>query len=267
MKKRNLAALSCAPAFLLFAAPSMAQQYSPGFEWNRSANWQPGTTPGSTAGNPQPDGEGNAAWQYEWAVGGPVGAPDEWFGQPSQLMVWDQDWYGIGSGGAWVKDDNVNPPIFNNRMTHNSHVSQYEAIPMVRWINPVGDGTLVDIVGNLNVAWSGHDLIGVPMDVEVVIALNDFSAGVTSILSDELVSKPNQLPSVGDSTNIPVSIGQVSLDQGDSIIVTLRAQRSVAGDGRWVVLEDSLSVTLIPAPGAAGVMGMAGLIALRRRRR
>ena len=55
MKRRCVFALSCAPAVLVLLSPVQAQQYAPGFEWNRTANWVPGTTPGSTVGNPQPE--------------------------------------------------------------------------------------------------------------------------------------------------------------------------------------------------------------------
>ncbi len=267
MKKKTLVALACAPAIVLCAAPAMAQQYAPGFEWNRRANWVPGTTPGSTAGNPQPDGEGNAVWQAEWTQGGPFGSVNEWFAQPGRLMVWDPDWYGIGSGGAWVQDDNVNPPIFNNRMTHNIHVDAYQAIPMMRWINPVGDNTVVDIAGTLGITWSGHEFFGVPVDVDVVIALNDFSTGETTILLGETLTKSKPFPSVGDSTDINVSLGQITLDEGDSLIFSIRGNSSFGGDGRWIIMEDNISITLIPAPGASALMGLAGLAALRRRRR
>lgn len=267
MKKRSLVALSCAPALMLYAAPAMAQQYAPGFEWNRHVNWVPGTAAGSTAGNPQPDGEGSGTWQAEWTEGGPIGSSNEWFAQPGRLMVWDPDWYGIGAGGAWVKDNNVNPPVFNNRMTHNVHKDAYEAIPMMRWINPVGDNTIIDINGSLDIKWSGHEFFGVPVGVDVVIAVNDFSTGVTTILLGETLSKTKPFPSIGDTTTVEVSLGRVTLDEGDSIIISLRGHSSFDGDGRWVVMEDNVSITLTPAPGASALLGMAGLAALRRRRR
>jgi hypothetical protein len=267
MKKRSIVALMCAPAVMYFAAPTMAQQYTPGFEWNRSANWVPGSIAGSSAGNPQPDGEGSAAWQAEWTQGGPMGSSNEWFAQPGQLMVWDPDWYGIGSGGAWVKGDNVNPPIFNNRMTHNIHSTAYSAIPMMRWINPVGDNTVIDIAGTLDVTWSGHEFFGVPVEVDVVIAVNDFSTGVTSVLVGETLSKATPFPSVGDSSVVDVSLGQVVMDEGDSLIFSLRARDSFDGDGRWIVMQDNVTITLTPTPGASVLLGIAGLAAIRRRKR
>ncbi len=267
MKKRRIVALMCAPAVLLFAAPTIAQQYTPGFEWDRSANWTPGLTAGSSAGNPQPDGEGTGTWQAEWTQGGPLGSSNEWFAQPGQLMVWDPDWYGINAGGAWVKGDNVNPPIFNNRLTHNIYTTAYESIPMMRWVNPVGDSTVVDIAGTLGVTWSGNDFFGVPVEVDVVIAVNDFSAGVTTALLSDTLIKSTPFPSVGDSTIVEVDLGQVVLDQGDSIIISLRARDSFDGDGRWIVMEDNVTITLVPTPGATALLGMAGFAALRRRRR
>lgn len=267
MKRRCVFALSCAPVVLVLVSPVQAQQYAPGYEWNRTANWVAGTTPGSTIGNPQPDGEGAGVWQYEWVEGGGIGSANEWFAQPSHLMVWDDNWWNIGSGGAWVNSDELNPPIFNNRMTHNLHDTSSSAIPMVRWINPVGNGTVVDIAGVLNVTWSGHEFFGVPVATDVVIAHNDFSTGITSLLYSDTLLKPSPFPSIGDSVDVPISIRGVVMDEGDSILISLRGQRDFAGDGRWVILEDAISITLIPAPGAAALLGMGGLIALRRRRR
>jgi uncharacterized protein (TIGR03382 family) len=266
MKTRFVSALYCAPVCLLPGA-ALAQQYSPGYVWDRSADWVPGLVANSSQGNPRPDGEGNAVWSYEWVEGGGLGSANEWYAQPSNLLVWDPDWYGINNGRAWTRNDNVNPPIFQDRMTHNVHVDSSSAIPLLRWVNPAG-ATRVDIEGALNVIWSGHELFGVPVAVDVVIAHNDFSTGVTTPLLATTVDKPQPFPTVLDSTSIDVDITSIELDEGDSLLFSLRGQRAFEGDGRWVIMEDAVQIihTPIPAPGAIALIGLAGAVTLRRRR-
>ena len=236
--------------------------------WDRSADWLPGLVANSSQGNPRPDGEGNGVWSYEWVQGGGFGSANPWYAQPSELLVWDPDWYGINNGQAWVRHDNMNPPIFRDRMTHNVHESASDSMPLLRWANPVGS-TAVDILGSLNVVWSGDNYFGVPVAVEVVIAVNDFSTGTTTPVLAETVEKPSPFPTQLDTASLPVSLTAIELDEGDSLLFSLRGQTTVSGDGRWVILEDNIQIfnnPPIPAPGAFALLGLGSLVAARRRR-
>jgi hypothetical protein len=266
MKTRFVPALSVLP--LCISSAAVAQQYSPGFTWDRSTDWAAGPVAGSTTGNPMPDAQGMSVWSYEWVQGGALGSANEWFAQPSSLSVWDPDWHGINGGatGAWVQADNVNPPIFQDRMTHNVHHTSSASMPLVRWMNPIGDGTQVNLNGELNVIWSGDSYTGVPVSVDVVIAMNDFSTGQTTPLLATTVDKPLAFASILDSTTIDVDLTGVALDEGDSLLFSLRGQEDFEGVGRWVILQDNVQISLVPAPGAFALLGLAGVASLRRRR-
>jgi len=78
------------------------------FAWNRSSDWTPGTTPGSTAGNPDDDAKGNAAWRYGYVTGGDgVSGAHPWYAQPETLLVWDDNWFGqlkLKTAGVYQDD-------------------------------------------------------------------------------------------------------------------------------------------------------------------
>lgn len=248
-------------AVLLAASAVSAEQV-----WLRSADWVPGSAQGSSANNPGPVG-GIPIWQYESTQGGGLGSGNPWYAQAGSLMTWDSGWYDTG-WGVWSNGDNVNPPILAGRLIHNVHTSAAQDVPLVRWQNPIGDGGVVDITGSLVINWNGNGGLGRPVDVDVVIAKHDASANTTTVLFSTTVSKPNPFPSIGDSVLLPVSITDVGVDQGDSVVITHRGRSALGPQGAWVNMYDSLSIQqVVPAPGAAGILAMAGLAAARRRRR
>lgn len=56
------------------SAACLASDYAPGFLGDRSEAWIPGTIPGSAAGNPAEDKNGNPVWFYAYTAGGYLGA-------------------------------------------------------------------------------------------------------------------------------------------------------------------------------------------------
>jgi len=209
---------------------------------------------------------GHAAWQYETTHGGGLGSQNPWYAQPGQLMTWDSAWYATG-WGVWSNGDDLNPPILPSRLVHNVHPSVYDSIPVVRWLFPYASTQGVDITGTLTVNWNGVNGLGRPVNDEVVIARQSALDSTITVLYSTTVSKPNPFPSVGDSVFLPISLLQVSMAQGDSLIFTHRGQNSVGPLGAWVNLYDNVTISTVPTPGAAGVLGMAGLLAVRRKRR
>lgn len=233
--------------------------------WQRASNWVPGSTAGTTANNPGPV-NGSPAWQYEYTQGGGLGSANEWFKQPTQLMTWDPAWYATG-WGVWSKGNNQNPPVLPSRLVHNVHPTTFGDIPVVRWLNPMGAATTIGLNGTMTVNWNGANGLGRPVNVDVVIAKHSAQTNTTSILFSTTVSKPNPFPSVGDSVLLPISLANVAISPGDSILFSHRGQTSVGPLGAWVNLYDNVSITAVPAPGAAALLGMAGLLAARRKRR
>jgi MYXO-CTERM domain-containing protein len=260
MKRRWIIGAVCAPVGLFAAAGSADAGVVN--SWQRSTDWVPGTTQGSTEGNPGPVG-GTPVWQYEVAHGGGLGSSNPWYAQPTQLMTWDAGWWQTG-WGVWSKGDDVSPPILAGRLVHNVYPTTFDDIPMVRWMSPLGNNAHVSVTGTLTVNWNGVNGLGRPVDVDVVIAKHT-AAGVTSLLFSDTVSKPNPFPSVGDSVMLPVNLTNILFNAGDSLVISERGHNAVGPLGAWVNLYDS--VRIAPAPGVTAVLGLAGLAAVRRRRK
>lgn len=264
-KREALQRLVCAAAAATGLVAAAHADYQPGYVWHRHSDWVPGQTEGGTKNNPGPDTEGTGVWMYGWTTGGGLGSENPWYAQPLTMATWDPDWWNIEQG-AWSRGNDGNPPMFANRFTHNAAPSVYQFVPVVEWLNPVGDGTEVALTGTLTVQWSGVNFVGLPVDVAVVIAHYDSVTHVATPLFSTVVSKPIQGPSVGDKVELPIDISGVQLDAGDSLIFSHRAEEPLFPGG-WVILYDDVSVTLVPAPGAISLLGLGGLLAARRRRR
>lgn len=235
-------------------------------DYIRSANFSGGTTQGSSQGNPNQVG-GINVWRYEVLQGGPLGAGDAWYrnSQSAELMTWDAQWYATG-WGVWSKGNDVNPPILGSRLVHNVAASVYGDIPVVRFMNPGGNGATVTINGTFQVAWNGVDGLGRPNDVDVVIAKYNATQNQTTLLYSTTVSKPLPFPSVGDSINIPISISTFTLNADESVIITHRGRTPLAPLGAWINLYDNVTFSVVPAPGSAALLGLSGLAVFRRRR-
>jgi hypothetical protein len=236
------------------------------FLWQRSLDWVPGTVQGGTANNPGPGQGGSTIWSYEYTQGGRLGAPDAWYTQPTTAMKWNESWYNTG-WRVWSKDGAANPPILPERLIHNVHASTVADIPLVRWMSPLNIATDLSISGDLVVNWNGMNGVGRPVDVDVVIARQDAQRSATTVLFSTTVAKPNPFESVGDLITIPVNLPQISLNVGDSIIISHRGRHGMEPLGAWVNLYDNLTFSAIPAPGGLGLLVAGGLVMARRRRR
>lgn len=236
--------------------------------WQRTTDWVPGVVQGGTLNNPGPaQGSSAGVWKYEWTQGGPLGSANPWYAQPRTTSKWDELWWQTGMG-AWTADDDSSPPIMQDRIIHNLHTTTYDGVPVVSWINPMGDGVLVDVGGSLRLRWSGGGGLGFPVDVDVVVAVEDASAGIVTPLFSGTFSKPTGLPSINDELVIPIGVtGSVALDTDDRIIVSHRAREAFGPIGMWATVFDEVSITLVPSPGAMALLGLAGLLAGARRRR
>jgi hypothetical protein len=109
----------------------------------------------------------------EYARGGGLGTENPWHSQRGTFLVWDASWF--GGVGLWARDDETSPPISRNGTTHViSGQEVWEHIPLIRWINPF-DGFSVDLLGRLEILWSGNNGVGEPVEVDVAVALRDLS--------------------------------------------------------------------------------------------
>jgi hypothetical protein len=154
-----------------------------------------------------------------------------------------------------------------DRIIHNLHTSTFDVAPVVTWTNPLGDHTQVDVTGSLRLRWTGRDGIGKPVDVDLMLGMYDASLGVITPLLASTYSKPTSEPSFEEEIVIPLDLASIMLDAGDEIMLTHRGHNPFGPQGMWVtVFDGGMNITLVPAPGAAAVLGLAGIAALRRRR-
>jgi hypothetical protein len=266
MKNGHTLLGACAVSVAAFVpvCPALAGEVK---TWNRDSDWHPGLTPGSTVGNPAPGSIGPLAWRYESTSGGPLGSVNPWYTQPRTLLKWDDQWWATGQG-AWAGNDDISPAVMQDRIIHNLHTSTYANIPVVSWINTMGDGTLVDISGSMRLRWTGGGGVGFPVDVDLVLARQNILTGATTLLYAQTLSKPTPSPSVEEEMLIPFDFADVSFDQNDTLILTHRGREAFGPLGMWVtVFDQGMTVTLVPTPGAVTAIGMAGLALTRRRRR
>lgn len=292
---RNLVALLArfSVSFLCIGVASAhAAGYTPGYLWNRSQQWSGGVTPGSSLGNPDDDSLGNPTWVHETTSGGGLNSANPWYAQTSEKMVWDNYWFGNGGQPVWAREYagqesgpaqnlNVNPPISRWALTHDVSVDfhSWQYVPQVRWLNPVGDGALVDIFtysGHpLTVEWTGGNGLSPNFDVEFAIAKFDASAGVYNLLYSQSLVNPapgSQNPPFSQAS-ISFRLNSVRFDSGDSLVYSLR----IVGDGpnglNWVNLYDHplymRLVSVVPEPSTSALMfcglGVSALFVRRRR--
>jgi hypothetical protein len=229
-------------------SPTQAAYYH-GFVWDRSVDYDAGTTHGSTAGNPSTDAEGNPVWRMEStnAAGDGLGGPNPWYEGATQLQVWDSSWF--GGGPVWARGDDVNPPIGSTNLTHNiSNSGVYNNVPLIRWMNPLSFATKIDIAGDLTVLWRGGGGLSDNIDFDVVIVQR--SGSTYNVLFGEVFEKPTDDQTWEELTK-SVSLPGIWVQPGDEILIGHRGH-SPATRAAWPNLQDNLTFEIaaiaVPEP-------------------
>lgn len=251
--------LSIVVALMVLSSPWViaATDYAPGFVWKRQLEWTPGTTPGTTLGNPDDDAKGNPVWGYEYVSGDGIGSSSPWYTQAGTPMVWDDEWWPLGpESGRWARaylgagsDNNINPPIGQYGMAHDLSLRKeaWKYISLMRWINPIDGASIVDIKGTLEIFWEGA---GISPDVGVDIAIAGHRTdGQTMAIFTTSVSNPNPAITTAPypSTLVPIALSGVRIEKGGAISFSFRAQSAPLATPKdvWVTMRDKLDITLV----------------------
>ena len=272
---------------ITLATASAMAQYDVGFTWNRYDDWVPGTTNGSSAGNPMPDSAGNPVWSAEYFANVPAGSDLDtsdsvapWYTLPSAgVLSWDSSWWG-GSTGLWVYKDDVEPAIWDKGQTDvnttNPLDADYKRLPLVRWVNPCSVPVTISITSgpDFTVGFAGTStaLDMAQSDTDVAIVLKDASqGGALSLLYSDKVANPLPGPGVHLVPLTPVQL-ELTIEPGDEILVSHRSryeyfQPAPGVSARWTYLNEDYTITVVPEPATLAILGLGGLALLRRRRR
>lgn len=260
---------------LLLAAPI---DYSIGSKWHRSLDWVPGSNVGTSIGNAAPDSAGNAVWQYGVLTGDAIDSTNPWYKNTASKMVWDDEWWGrVPSSGVWARayngpsanNDGANPPIDRYGMIHDlSQVTHsYEYTSAIDWLNPVGNGAVVNISGSFSFTWQGQFQDNSPSaGLEAVIARYDLSIDDYQILWAGNYLNPTFGHALSDASkiNVPVTLTGIRFDEGDFLRFTFRGLDGPSDTPLWLGAGDAFVIKLVsvvPEPQFY-IMLLAGLVVL-----
>jgi hypothetical protein len=211
--------------------------------WQRESEWMLGPVAGSSVGNPAPDSIGRPVWSYEQASGGPLGAPDVWYQQPSTLLLWDDAWF--GDIGVWSGGDDQPPLVWKNEMIHLVRSDLFALTPIIRWRNPLDTAIELSLAGFLRINFEG-DTEGPDIDVDVAVAAQT-ATGISRDILVRSVSKPTRDTSF-EAVTIDIPAGTSGqLEAGGSLLISVRGQTSVA-TSTWIDFDDRLMLVARACP-------------------
>lgn len=239
--------------------------YGVGYVWDRTPDYDEGTTQNSTSGNPNTDAQGQPVWSYGWVNGGSFGSADPWYAKNSTLMVWDSAWFGRSDLRRWQKADDRYPVIDQHNLYQgaSSGSTAFDS-PMVTWTNPTGSPILVDIAGSPSIFWGGNFTPG-DVELSVAIAHRQAESGAVTLLHQDTFSNPS--PGSGTvNTVFSVDVQDLLLQPNDQLIFTTRAEDPYPFD-RFTALTDDIRITIVPEPSVLATVLIGCLMGRRIRRR
>jgi hypothetical protein len=231
------------------AASSASAQYSEGFVWNRLADWtpRPPSDAGTSNGNPDDDSTGRPCWEYRYTVNDPnaggLGSSVPWYTVATNKSVWDQNWFGNGTG-VWARGNDLNPPIGQGSLTHTFGSGNGPYVPVILWRYPGSCPVRVSFYGELTLVWSGLDAQQNTGPIDVIVARRAASGALTLVFSDTY-ARPTNPPS--DNLTIPVNVDGVAIAPGDVVLVSCRS-RIWLGSNWSNMLDDGLSIQVTRSP-------------------
>ena len=235
------------------STPALANPiYSPGFVWDRQADWTPGTPGIPPVGNPDDDALGSPVWSYEYQANVPRAADLDttdgvtpWYQRPTTgLLNWFQE--APPTQPAW----GTGPMVRQDYMWTVSGGGSGTTVtytPVVRWQNPL----LVPAVVRLDGSFAAKVTDGNPQhagegDIDFAIARVPAGGGTPEPIYtwyQRNVQKGNNEFSVSLPSPLTVSV-----DPGDSIIWTVISKPAYGDISTMASVTDDFTITL-QSPG------------------
>lgn len=122
--------------------------------------------------------------------------------------------------------------------------------PLVRWANPIAGDIVLDIAGPMWLGWLGYFPVQTPVDVAMV--RYSPSTGQYVEVRAQTIDKPTPDQSE-EWASFAWDIKNVSVAQGEQLLLTLRLHTTVAECAAWNALYDgSLTYTLVQGGVSVG---------------
>jgi len=248
---------------------SHATAYTDGFTWDRFTEF-------TTANNNNLDANGNPVWTYEWFTGFGTGADYTNTNLMGTVYNWTPPRWGQG---------NVNVSAWDQNTGFRDAYNPSQTVSLLRWTNPTGDGSNIDIDGNLTLFWGGTTggagWYTSAIDARFVAGIHDVSTDAITLLNDDLITAPftgqNHYcgSSFGNCPNVTITLDHsVIIDAGDSFFWTVIPLGTASANNRWLTLNDNgmnigyhipVVAAVVPEPSAFLLLA-SGLLLLGRNR-
>ncbi|HSH10028.1 MAG TPA: Ig-like domain-containing protein, partial [Oceanipulchritudo sp.] len=156
--------------------------------WQRHRDYGAGTQNQSQTGNPRPDNFGFEVWQFESVLPSGDLPGEAWYALHGPRMTWNLDWSGLPN--IWSRGLNAAPTVSESQLEQALEVAVVDThVPLVRWIAPY-DGLQVDVVGEVELVWTGDAASGELVEAEWGLAHYTAESGVVVLLDGGSVMRP-----------------------------------------------------------------------------
>ncbi|MBI5664916.1 MAG: PEP-CTERM sorting domain-containing protein [Nitrospirae bacterium] len=239
-----------AAILLCGSASKSGAEYQDGFTWDRNGDFLI-----TNDLNFKKDTQGSTVWSYEWFTG------TDYLHTSNMAYYWTDPMPG---NGRWKRqamyDNDVNISRWDQNTNFYSGYNANKNSSLIRWTNPVGNDSDIDILGSLRLYWGGQSMSytgnywASPVDVQLIMGYFDSSSNSVTVLKNDLLTSPFSADmecgaNFGNCPNMVIPIDlSISMDSGDSFFWTAIPQGQVTNKNRWITLNDTqMNISYQPA--------------------